>query len=304
MKNRMILLAAALLISSGWGQQVIKSLEADIYPEYYYRGVMVEYIGVVQKGTFNTPVSFMVPAGTDSAFSIIQKAEQKNPDIQILTVQQRGNERWVSVTPTDTMFHFIVFYSPFTNTTGKRHFDFSIKSDTDFPHFHILVQEPIVAENLNLIEPDAQPEAFQDQHGITMHRFHYDHLKAGQVQGLTIEYTNPSGQVTMEKLQTMLGSGNTANTNTNGNQNPHASSTVPHRYKLPKWQPLAALALMALIVGFSYKRFPGVSASKPEKQPAPTTAPASEPAAKNFCPQCGNAIQPQDKFCSDCGHKL
>jgi len=299
MKNHFWLLSTVFINSLMWGQ-VIESLEADIYPEYYSKGVMVEYLGEVELGNFTPALHFMVPAGTDSAFSVVEVEGQKDPIISNLALEKRGNETWVTVTPKNNKFRFFAFYTPFTNPTGERKFDFSIKSDSDFPHYHILVQEPMVAENFKLIEPDDEPESFPDQHGITFHRFHYESLKAGQIQSIEIQYQNPSGKLTMEQLQSMLNAGgNVVAAAPEGND-------APERFTLPTWQPYLALLAMTLVVAFNYKRFPAVAVSKSASKPVSATdkAKASTAGQKKFCSQCGQPVRPNDKFCSSCGHKL
>ncbi|RMF07184.1 MAG: zinc ribbon domain-containing protein [Candidatus Neomarinimicrobiota bacterium] len=162
----------------------------------------------------------------------------------------------------------------------------------------------MMAENFTLIEPDDEPDEFPDQHGITFYRFHYDALAAGQEQSLEVRYDNPTGQHTMDVLTSMMNSGGSgaaagANTST------LSASTVPDRFRLAIWQPLAALLVMALIVGLTYPRFGSV----PPKQVASVnrnTASGGKATARTpkFCSQCGSPVQPRDKFCSHCGHKL
>ncbi|MFQ6614649.1 MAG: zinc-ribbon domain-containing protein, partial [Fidelibacterota bacterium] len=261
------------------------------------RGVMVEYIGKTEPGALTPALHFMVPAGTDSVFSVTEIEGREDPLITQLNLEQRGGETWVTVTPRKNQFRFFAFYTPFTNPTGKRDFQFSIKSDSDFPHYHILVQEPLSAQDFNLVEPDDKPDSFPDQHGVMFHRFHYDALPAGQVQSLGIQYNNPAGKLTMEALQTMLNTGgqNTMATSA-GN-----TSKAPKRFTLPTWQPYVALAAIALIVAFNYKRFPAVQSPGPSrKQPEPEKSVTK----RKFCSQCGKPVSSGDKFCSGCGCKL
>ncbi|NOZ74717.1 MAG: zinc ribbon domain-containing protein [FCB group bacterium] len=303
MKKQIWLLAVLSFGAIAWGQK-ITSLEADIYPEYYSQGVMVEYLGETEPGTLTPALHFMLPAGTDSAFSVVEIEGQKDPLITDLKLEQRGSETWVTVAPRENKFRFFAFYTPFTNPVGKRDFQFSIKSDSDFPHYHILVQEPMMAQGFALHEPDDEPESFPDQHGITFHRFHYEALKAGEVQSLGIEYVNPTGKLTMETLQTMLNTGG-PNAMGGGSNTQVAANAAPKRFTLPTWQPYLALAAITLIVAFNYKRFPAMQSSK-ASTPITGKQPETGKTARknNFCTQCGKPVSSGDKFCSSCGCKL
>jgi len=47
-----------------------------------------------------------------------------------------------------------------------------------------------------------------------------------------------------------------------------------------------------------------ISRARTKKLAAPTVATNGTSKRSRFCPQCGQAIDPTDKFCSVCGHKL
>ncbi|WP_225885267.1 zinc-ribbon domain-containing protein [Leptolyngbya sp. KIOST-1] len=40
------------------------------------------------------------------------------------------------------------------------------------------------------------------------------------------------------------------------------------------------------------------------KAPGSMAAPASTPEGQKFCTQCGTAVNPSDRFCGSCGHRL
>ena len=79
---------------------------------------------------------------------------------------------------------------------------------------------------------------------------------------------------------------------------PTSNSSIlpPIRHKLPYWQPLLLLSVIATIVGWIYSRELKNEKSMPLK--------VSNQKKGKFCTQCGSPVQLKDKFCSNCGGEL
>ena len=159
---------------------------------------------------------------------------------------------------------------------------------------HIILQEPLVAEDFVFSEKDIEP--FKDQHGINFKRIHLNNFLANTNKSISFEYRNPSGDISINKLQTIL-SNDDQNTDLLPVQPTSNSSILPPiRHKLPYWQPLLLLSVIATIVGWIYSRELKNEKSMPLK--------VSNQKKGKFCTQCGSPVQLKDKFCSNCGGEL
>ena len=76
-----------------------------------------------------------------------------------------------------------------------------------------------------------------------------------------------------------------------GKSEPAESEQVvpPQRHRLPLWEPLAVLGILAILVGivfYNQKDYDAVSDME------------------KYCPGCGEKIIISDKYCANCGEKL
>ncbi|MBT6418586.1 MAG: zinc-ribbon domain-containing protein, partial [Candidatus Marinimicrobia bacterium] len=135
-------------------------------------------------------------------------------------------------------------------------------------------------------------ETFQDQHGLNFKRIHLHDFRANTNKAISFSYENPTGGISINALQTMLSNDDNAAI-------PSAPSvkTAPVRHKLPLWQPLVVLGIVAVIVGgmfYAQKKseLKDNFDSKPQKGNG------------KFCTGCGAPIQDNHKFCANCGGEL
>lgn len=257
-----------------------KSYDVVIYPEYYFSGVMAEIEAEVLPDRLPLNLKFTTPSNTDSVFYVSGSAE--NPQIENLFTIQEGNKNYIKREISETRFRIFVFYD-LDKKGVQRSSEFSFQVNHPIDDAHIVVQEPLVAQNFIFSEDLA--ESFSDQHGINFKRIHMYDYKKNSVKNVSFSYKNPTQDISINSLQSNLA-------------NPPNQTTevvsAPIRHKLPLWQPLVVLGIVSLLasVGFYFN-------TKKE------TSKNSETSVKGkFCTKCGQKIGKGDKFCSNCGEKL
>ena len=78
----------------------------------------------------------------------------------------------------------------------------------------------------------------------------------------------------------------------------NSSITPPIRHKLPLWQPLAVLGLVAIVVGWMFS----IQLKREEAGVERVSTTVNKKGV--FCTHCGKSVQSKNKFCANCGGKL
>jgi len=262
------------------------SYDVVLYPEYYFDGLMAEVDGEVN--TEYLPLSFemSVPENADSVFFVSGSASSE-AEVNYLSILNRNNQSFVEVSILESKFRIFIFYDLKKNGDNRSgSFDFEINHSLD--DAHIIVQEPLVAEGFTFSEKDA--ETFQDQHGMNFQRVHIHDFKANARKSVSFSYLNPTGEISINKLQTMLSNDDRVVTP----QITPNTKIPPLRHKLPIWQPLAVLGVITIMVGWMF------SVQKKKERVDGTQ---SKPIIENgtFCTHCGHSLLSEHKFCANCG---
>ena len=262
------------------------SYDVVLYPEYYFDGLMAEVDGEVN--TEYLPLSFemSVPENADSVFFVSGSASSE-AEVNYLSILNRNNQSFVEVSILESKFRIFIFYDLKKNGDNRSgSFDFEINHSLD--DAHIIVQEPLVAEEFTFSEKDA--ETFQDQHGMNFQRVHIHDFKANARKSVSFSYLNPTGEISINKLQTMLSNDDRVVTP----QITPNTKIPPLRHKLPLWQPLAVLGVITIMVGWMF------SVQKKKERVDGTQ---SKPIIENgtFCTHCGHSLLSEHKFCANCG---
>ena len=263
--------------------------DAVVYSEYYFDGIMVEVNGEVKIGSLPLNLEMGVPASTDSVFFVSGTAETES-EVKTLSVLKTNNHSFIQVNVLESKFRIFVFY-PINKEGSDRSGVFNLEINQHVDDAHIVIQEPLVAENFTFSEKEA--ETFQDQHGLNFRRIHIHDYRANKRKSITFTYQNPSGEISINKLQEMLSEENVGT----GQPNQPTVSEPPVRHKLPLWQPLVLLGIVSVAVGFIFR----VQQKSELKDKAINK---SEITQGNYCPQCGSAVQAEHKFCANCGGQL
>ena len=125
---------------------------------------------------------------------------------------------------------------------------------------------------------------------MNFRRVHIHDFKANARKSVSFSYLNPTGEISINKLQTMLSNDDRVVTP----QITPNTKIPPVRHKLPLWQPLAVLGVITIMVGWMF------SVQKKKERVDGTQ---SKPIIENgtFCTHCGHSLLSEHKFCANCG---
>ena len=262
------------------------SYDVVLYPEYYFDGLMAEIDAEVKDESLPLDLEIRVPINADSIFFVSGTASSE-AEVKNLPILNSKNRSFVKINILESKFRLFIFYN--LDKKGNRR---TGVYDLELNHFindaHIIVQVPLVAEGFTFSEKDS--EEFKDQHGINFQRVHLHDFMANTIKSVSFSYENPTGEISINKLQTML----STDDQIISPSTPNSINQIPIRHKLPLWQPLVVLGVVSLTVGwmFSVNR-------KKEMVQQPSSKSSTNKGS--FCTNCGQSFLPEHKFCSNCG---
>ena len=283
MKQHLIILSSIGLLSAQ--NSSFNSFDVVIYPEYYFEGIMAEVDAEVKEDKFPLKLRMNIPTSSDSVFFV--SGATNGTDVETLSILKEGKASFIEVNIEKSRFRLFIFYDLIKNNS-ERTGSFELNLNHSIDDAHLIVQEPLVAENFTFSEKDF--ESFQDQHSLNFRRIHLNNYKANSSERISFGYTNPSGNISINLLQTRLS--NDESINSAPQVSP--STNPPLRHKLPLWQPLMILGVVSVLVGWMFS-----VQLKNEKSGIETNSKNGK-----FCTHCGNPVQSKNKFCANCGGKL
>ncbi|MFQ6673923.1 MAG: zinc ribbon domain-containing protein [Fidelibacterota bacterium] len=260
-----------------------EDLIVAIWPEYDHPGVLVIYTGTIKDDHLPLHLEARVPDETNIALAVGQS--DTSDKLLPVDIEERDGGKWIFTTLVKESFQIEFYYNPF-GPSELRQADLTIEMNHSVDTYHIAIQQPLAAEQFQFSETNA--DKFTDEHGLTYYRVHRGSLPSGERASISYSYLNRKGKLSVLLLQERLGSGPGATL-------PQASAVQagPSRYRLPTYQPLAILGVLAVVIGLLF-----VSSNKNRpKEAAPKRG-------RNFCTNCGGKIDQAGKFCSHCGKKL
>ena len=220
------------------------SYDVVLYPEYYFDGLMAEIDAEVKDESLPLDLEIRVPINADSIFFVSGTASSE-AEVKNLPILNSKNRSFVKINILESKFRLFIFYN--LDKKGNRR---TGVYDLELNHFindaHIIVQVPLVAEGFTFSEKDS--EEFKDQHGINFQRVHLHDFMANTIKSVSFSYENPTGEISINKLQTML----STDDQIISPSTPNSINQIPIRHKLPLWQPLAVLGVVSLTVGWMF----------------------------------------------------
>ncbi len=301
MKRTFILLLLLVFLPTPFVQAqtavTLESLDVELWPDYDEEAVLVLLTGTLAPN-IPLPATLTVPLPEDADFNVVARITPANVMTdQGMTPQVEANQ--VTFTTPDNRFR-VEYYQPYETSDTQRAFTFSWQSDIAVEQMSVKVQQPFAATDMSVIPTPASVSDGQD--GLTYHVLPNQAVAAGDTYNVEVGYTMITPALTVNFLSD---SGGTAATD----------EALPFLDAVPveeggfDWQMLL-IALGVLILGATAvwyfasnraatnKRRP----AKPKPQrPKPAAAQATTLGKANFCHQCGEPLQAEDKFCRNCG---
>ena len=266
------------------------SFDVVIYPEYYFEGIMAEVDAEVEENKFPLTLRMNIPSSSDSVF-FVGGTPSNDSNVKTLSILKEGKASSIEVDVLESKFRLFIFYDLVKNK-DERSGSFELRLNHSIDDAHIMVQEPLVAESFTFSENDA--ESFQDQHGLNFKRIHLNNYKVNTSKTVTFDYRNPSGDISINVLQNRLSNDESISSPPEVN----SSITPPIRHKLPLWQPLLVLGLVAIVVAWMFS----VQLKKEKAGVEKVSRTVNKKGG--FCTHCGESVQSKNKFCANCGGKL
>ena len=266
------------------------SFDVVIYPEYYFEGIMAEVDAEVKENKFPLTLRMNIPSSSDSVF-FVGGTPSNDSNVKTLSILKEGKASSIEVDVVESKFRLFIFYDLVKNK-DERSGSFELRLNHSIDDAHIIVQEPLVAESFTFSENDA--ESFQDQHGLKFKRIHLNNYKVNTSKTVTFGYRNSSGDISINVLQNRLSNDESISSPPEVN----SSITPPIRHKLPLWQPLVVLGLVAIVVGWMFS----IQLKREESGVERVSTTVNKKGV--FCTHCGKSVQSKNKFCANCGGKL
>ena len=272
-----ILVSICSFLSMIAGQH-LDAIHINIYPEYYYSGVMVEMEAIVETDMKPVSMSIILPAEADSAF-LVKGIPGPNSEVHPLKIKAGDPYKSVAFEISKLQFRLFVFYNPFSNGYD-RNLQWPVGANVEMKNVHMAVQVPTMAENFTL-SVDVESEE-KDQHGILFKKIHLGDIPAHGIETIAVSYLNYTGLTTMENLRSQLEQPQ------NDVRPQIEEQETPKRHTLLLWEPLVILGVLFSIIGVLYYRNQHIEKSQTE----------------TVCSSCAQTVKSKDKFCANCGEKI
>jgi hypothetical protein len=289
----------------------LDALRVELWPEYDQAAVLVILAGVLPPSVIvPAEVTLTIPGNATVFAAAVQDANQGLLNATFSTTRQ-ADKTLVKLTATTRAFQLEYYDSSLQIVGAARTFAWQWQADYAAQQVTLRVQEPAGAANL-ATTPGLQPTGAGDL-GLSYREANLGPIAAGQALTLNLSYTKSSPQLSADAIGATQPTPSPAPTDAASPNTPIillaflAAGIVLGTIGLWRLrQRTAAARRRGRNPRPPAKPHPQSSpapAPKPPAAPAPTPArkPPAAPAPKRFCTQCGQPLQPGDRFCRACG---
>lgn len=274
----------------------LDQLTIDIWPDFDQPAALVLMTAVLPAGT-PLPATLTLPLPPNAQLNAVARISDDN--VMVDDIDFTPTAENVTLTTPDSRFR-IEYYLPYTATDLQRTLSFSWQSDLTVNALEFAIQEPLALDNMIT---DPAPASFIVRNdGLRYQTLATTSVPAGTPFTVTTTYTLTRNQLTITGLTA---------TDDGASLIPPAPAPAPSATTVPfNWSAALALVGGLLVIGslaWQYaqnQQQARLKKPRPQRPPAKQTK-ASQPAkATKFCHHCGQATQPQDRFCRNCGTPL
>ncbi|HIP70882.1 MAG TPA: zinc-ribbon domain-containing protein [Anaerolineae bacterium] len=297
MKQKLTLLVLALLLftpSLALAQTeppTIEQMTIEIWPDFDQPAVLVLITGFFAEGTPN-PTEVTLPLPNGANIHVVAVFTEDN----VLTdqgVEYTTGDNTVTFSTPGTGFR-LEYYVPYETLGNQRSFNYTWLADMPTNELTLMVQEPFAATGLTM-----NPTAVNvtEEKGLTYHSLPPQPVPAGTPFSVDVTYTMSSPQLTVDSQVPE----DTAVINPEPVPPPTTSATS--FLDTINWPlALAGAGLLLIIAAVAWQIASSRSRKKRPVKPRRQAAPAKRAkTAAKYCHECGQPLQPGDKFCRECG---
>lgn len=300
MRRTFLLLLLLLFLPAPFVQAqtavTLESLEVELWPDYDEAAVLVLLTGTLAPN-IPLPATLTLPLPDGADFNVAARITPENVMTdQGMTPQVANNQ--VTFTTPDNRFR-VEYYQPYEASDTQHAFTFSWQSDITVEQISVKVQQPVAATDMTVIPAPASVSDGQD--GLTYHLLPNQAVAAGDTYNVEVGYTMNTPTLTVNFLS-------------ESEESSAADEELPFLDAVPvedsgfDWQLfLVALGVLILVVTAIWYLASNRAATNKRRPPKPkpqrpqTAAAQATPGKVNFCHQCGEPLQAEDKFCRNCG---
>lgn len=285
----------------------LDTLAVELWPDYDDPTMLLLFTGSLP-ATMSLPASVSLPLPEGAVIHAVARITDDN--VMIDDIAYTTANGMITLETPDRGFR-VEYYLPYTVAGFERTFALGLAFPFAINTMSVAVQQPAAATSFTL-SPTPQTNLV-GQDGLTYYRLADQPLAAGQTLNLSVRYTLPGNQLTVNAA-----AANTPPSATSPTQN--SSTNLPLILA-----GIGGLILSGTLIWQGLKERKAANTHKkppvrsrpmpkqnrpartkratPQAEPAPTppTLPIGE---IRFCHQCGREAQPEDRFCRQCGTQL
>jgi hypothetical protein len=293
-----LLLAAPLTLQAQGEVATIEQLEVQLWPDFDRPSVLASLMGFLPSGTPG-PVTITLPVPESASVHVVSPLRE---DGQPGPEMSYDDSVPGQLTFTAEMPGFYVeYYYPYTADGNGREFSFTWQSDMTVDQILTVVQQPIMSSDLTTNPGSEAVTTGSD--GLQYHRLPLRSVPAGTVYLLEGDYSLVRPQLTQDVLaegQNLPSDG----TETGGAEEAGLNWLLIMAIAAG----VAAVVVVAWLLFGNRRRRQRVTRPRPARrsgaQPRPRARSAAPPPVQSkgiFCHECGQPLEPDDRFCRNCG---
>lgn len=279
-----MLLGSRAVAAGAEGGLSYSSFQVLVWPEYDDPRLLVQLQGQVAAGTpLPQEAVFYVPLGVEvySACNVDAEGSHTPADHAV----EEAGDGWavVSLQLNQPNFH-VEYYDDVLRGRPVRETSVTFRAPAPIDSLTFVVQEPLSAQRFQLDpEPTVSAQGGQD---FTYYHYVFQGVGEGELKSFRMSYVKSDDRPSVDPSASQAG------------PNPAPSWAV--------WTALAAGVVTVAGLAWAVSRG-GRGAPAHGKKPAGRRKPAEAPPAGapgGFCPSCGQARQPGDRYCGHCGQPV
>ncbi|UCG24128.1 MAG: zinc ribbon domain-containing protein [Chloroflexota bacterium] len=294
----LLLILSLVLIPAAQAQipvDALDTLEVELWPDFDRSAVLVLLTGTLADDV-PVPATVTLPLPDDATLNAVAYVNVESGQLENVDDADSSAPGLITFTTPAPTFR-LEYYLPYALDGGRRDFTFDWTSDMAIDQVLTTVQQPAEASEFSLSPASDQPTTGRD--GLLYHPLAARALPAGESYSVTASYNLDGDQLTADVL---------------GAQQPPVEGPLPvigdaapDEASGLDWPIVAIVAggliIIAAVAWFLYTNNQTGRKRTPRPRPVRSSKKASTSSTGQvqFCHNCGQPVDAEDRFCRACG---